>query len=86
MNRLHVDDAELLAQKFAEKLQQARSVSDSVHYDHHVWITERIEREKAKRLLIEELTRHVAKWGMVSVLSFVFYAVWLAAKDAVHRP
>lgn len=85
MSKISIEDAEMLAQKFAEKLQQSRSVSDSEHFDHHRWITERIDSEKARRAFWEEMTKHVAKWGSVAILSFIFYALWLAAKEAVHK-
>ena len=80
MSKISEEDAEMLAQKFAEKLQQARSVSDSEHYDHHKWLAERISREKAKRMFWDAMTEHAVKWGMLSVLSFLFYALWLGIK------
>ena len=73
----------MLATRFAEKLQQARSVSDSEHYDHHRWITAKIERENAWKGFWEDMQKHVAKWGMISVLTFMFYALWLGTKQAV---
>ena len=80
------EEAEMIAQKFAEKLQQARSVTDSEHYNHHKWIAKQIERDEARIRLYDELTKHVVKWGLVGVLSFLFYAVWLAAKEQMlHR-
>lgn len=82
---LKEEEAELIAQKFAEKLQQARSVSDSEHYNHHSWITKQIEKEEARTKLYNELTKHVIKWGILGVLSFLFYAVWLAAREGLHR-
>lgn len=74
-------DVETLAIAIAKALQQARSVSDSEHYDHHVWITERINRERAWREFWEKMRDHVAKWGAVSVLSAIGYALWLGAQE-----
>ena len=84
MGKISEEDAEMLAQKFAEKLQAARSVSDSEHYDHHRWITERIEAEKRRRRFYEQMSEHALKWGMLSILSFLFYALWLGFKAWAH--
>lgn len=75
----------MIVRKFAHAMQQMRSVSDSEHYDHHRWLTERIERDQARRLFWEEMQKHVAKWGSVAILSFIFYGIWLAAKEAIHK-
>lgn len=80
MGKITEEEANLLAQKFAEKLQQARSVSDSVHFDHHMWLTERIAEDKARRVFWERMTEHVVKWGIISVLSALFYALYLGVK------
>lgn len=74
----------MLARKIAEAMQQARSVSDSEHFDHHRWITERIQKEKARRKFYEEMSAHALKWGMLSFLSGVFYALWLGVKAWAH--
>lgn len=84
MSTISEDDAEMLAQKFAEKLQQARSVSDSEHFDHHRWITEKIQREQSQRKFWDQMQEHAYRWGMLSVLSFIFYALWLGVKAILH--
>ena len=75
--------AKQIGLEVAKALQQARSVSDSEHYDHHKWISERIDSEKAKRQFWEEMRRHVFKWGMVSVISAGFYALYLGLRQEV---
>ena len=77
-------EAEYLAIAIAKALQQARSVSDSEHYDHHRWITEKIKHEQAMRKFWEDMRVHCVKWGMISVLSGTFYAAWLGAKMILH--
>lgn len=77
-------EVEMLAVAIAKALQQARSVSDSEHFDHHVWITERIKRDKASREFWEKMRDHVAKWGIISVLSFLFYALWLGMQQWIQ--
>jgi len=80
MSKISEEDAEMLAVKLARALQQARSVSDSEHYDHHRWITERIDKEKSRRKFWDAMTEHTVKWGMISLFSGLFYALWLGMK------
>jgi len=78
------EDVEHLAIAIAKALQQARSVSDSEHYDHHRWISARIERENAWRIFWEDMRKHVLKWGAISLISGIGYAVWLGVKAALR--
>ncbi len=80
MNISDDDDVERLSIAIARALQQARSVSDSEHYDHHVWITEQIARERAARKFWEALRDHVIKWGAISIVSTTGYAFYLGFK------
>lgn len=80
------EEAEHLSVAIARALQQARSVSDSEHYDHHAWITERIKREKAWREFWERMRDHVAKWGAVSLISSLGYALWLGIEQILKNP
>ena len=78
-------DIEQLALAIAKALQSARSVSDSEHYDHHRWISSKIERENAWRSFWDEMRRHVIKWGSISMISGLFYAAWLGFQQLVHK-
>jgi hypothetical protein len=51
----------------------------------HEWILKRRRHEEAKTAMYNALSLHLAKWGMVGVLSAVFYALWLAFKIQVMR-
>lgn len=73
-------EIEALSIAIAKALQQARSVSDSEHYDHHVWISEKIKRERAWVEFWEKMIQHATKWGMISFFSAAFYAMWLGFK------
>lgn len=84
MSKISESDADMLAQKFAEKLQQARSVSDSEHYDHHRWISGRIVADEKRNAFYEKMLEHAWKWGMLSMISGVFYALWLGLKAWLH--
>lgn len=82
--RMSEDDLERLANSIARALQQARSVSDSEHYDHHVWITQKIIAERLRAEFWGSLKEHVAKWGAVSIVSVTGYALWLWFKQQVQ--
>ena len=74
---------ERLSISIVTALEQARSVSDSEHYDHHLWVSQRIQREQALTKFWKAMFEHVMKWGAVSVVSCVFYAVWLYLKHEI---
>ena len=76
---------ERLSIAMVSALQQARSVSDSEHYDHHLWVTKRIKREQARIVFWEAMFEHTVKWGVVSVVSAMFYAFWLYIKVEIRR-
>lgn len=71
---------EKMATKFAQKLQQARSVSDSEHHDHHTWITEKIKHERAMKDFWQQMSAHVAKWGAITLITGMGYAMWLGVR------
>lgn len=84
MNERDAEFIERLAQTFAEKLQQARSVSDKEHFDHHQWIAGKIERDKMIKDFFLELLKHVTKWGTIGVVSVFFVAFFLGVKIALN--
>lgn len=78
---MNEEDAEKLAIAIARALQQARSVSDSEHYDHHVWITAKIKREEAWMDFWIDMRAHVARWGAISIISGAGYALYLGLRQ-----
>lgn len=66
-------------------LQEAKFISDQDHYNHHAWIASRVKAEEARTEFMRELTKHVAKWGTIGVLSCVFYGLYLVMVAAVKR-
>ena len=52
------------------------------HADHHRWITAQISLEEKKAEFWRGMSAHVAKWGVVSVLTIIGYLVWDGLK---HR-
>ncbi len=71
---------EKLSHAMVRAMQQSRSVSDSEHYDHHMWVSVHIEKEKRRIEFYTALLDHVLKWGSVSLLTGLFYAIWLFIK------
>ncbi len=45
------------------------------HYDHHEWIRERIEAEKARKAMFWEIAKSVAQWSVLGLLGGLMY--WL---------
>lgn len=84
--RIHPDDIEAMAIAFAQVLQQSRSVSDSEHFDHHRWVSGRILAERQREEFWREMSKHIVKWGMVGVLSSVFYAMYLGGRILLKLP
>lgn len=76
---------EKLSSAMVRALQQARSVSDSEHYDHHTWVQQHIEKEKMRAQFYKDMIQHLAKWGSVSVVTGIFYAIWLLLKSEIHK-
>jgi len=77
--------ADAAARAAVKALQEAKFISDQDHRNHHDWITSKIKSEEARALLFEELTRHVAKWGIIGMLSFIFYGLYLAVKNGLVK-
>jgi len=75
-----------MALAFARAIQQARSVSDSEHFDHHRWVSKRILAEQAREAFWKQMSEHAAKWGMICVLSAGFYALYLGARFMLKLP
>jgi hypothetical protein len=86
MNPEDIDKiCEKLSETFAKALQQARPVSDSEHFDHHKWIVARMEKEKVRAEFWQKMLEHVTSWGAIAILSGIFYAVWVWAKQELTR-
>ena len=75
----------MLTRAMVKALQQARSVSDSEHYDHHQWIALKIKTERARAAFWDQMLQHVVKWGVISIISAVVYACYLGFKLMAAR-
>lgn len=80
---------EMLAKKFAETLQQSRSVSDSEHFDHHQWIAKRIIAEDARKKFYTSLSERLAEkslWALIGVVGvLLWYGVGVAIKKVIGQ-
>lgn len=79
--RFSEDEIDRFAIAIAKALQAARSVSDSEHYDHHKWITKKMKAEEARAEFWSAMADHVAKWGAISLVSALLFALWLGIKQ-----
>lgn len=75
------DEIEDLAIAVAKALQRERSISDAEHSDHHKWISGRIRLDEEQKKFWEDMRTHASKWGMISILSASFYALWLGIRQ-----
>lgn len=82
---LNAADAELIGIAVARALQQARSVSDSEHWDHHRWITTRMEADKERAQLYRDLRGHLAKSGAWAVVAVIGTLIYMGVKEALKK-
>ena len=79
------EDIDALAIAIARALQQAHSVSDSEHYDHHQWITKKMKAEEWRAEFWEKMVEHVTKWGAISIISAIGYALYLGFMQEMKK-
>ena len=77
--------ADAAARAAVTALKEANMLSDTDHHNHHNWIASQIKKDEARIAMYDELTKHVAKWGSVGVLSSIFYGLYLVFKEASKR-
>lgn len=66
------DMRQCLEQLFSER--EARcQVNSDLHRQHHEWIEERIEAEKARKVLYMEAAKAFAQWSVVGIAGAVWY-------------
>lgn len=70
-------EMEQLAAIMVRTISQARSVSDSEHYDHHRWIAGRIKADEWRADFWKQMVAHVAKVGIISLITASGVAAYL---------
>lgn len=58
-----------------EILDERRSMDADEHAEHHAWIQERIEAERARKAMYIECAKAAAQWSVTGILAGVLYYV-----------
>lgn len=66
------DELRLVLEEVFEK--RAR-IDAETHGDHHAWIQERIESERARKAMCWEIAKSVAQYSVLGILGGVWYWV-----------
>lgn len=61
----------LLKAVLAEVLEERARVDPQTHGQHHVWIAERIEAERARKQMYWKIAENVAQWSVLGVLGWL---------------
>ncbi|WKJ88760.1 hypothetical protein QZJ86_12080 [Methylomonas montana] len=72
------DEMRVLLEEFFEESARINAVE---HSEHHAWIQERIEAEKARKEMCWEITKAVAQWSVLGIAG----ALWFWIKNG-HWP
>ena len=68
-----------------ERLSFHQTVDAQRHAADHDWIHSMREMTTARKLFWDKMFEHAAKWGIISVLSALLYAIWLGIKTQVIK-
>lgn len=82
---LSKEEMEKFGRVLVGMLQQSRSVSDSEHYDHHVWIKTRIEADRERKEFWRDMRKSLARWGFVGLAGALLFSIWLWIKYEIKR-
>ena len=65
-----------LVERVSHALRHEYEIPPEDHYKHHLWIRAEMEEKRVRTARNEEIRRHVQKWGIIGVLTFVAGAVY----------
>lgn len=68
-------DEEKLQEILLKTLQEHHENVIDAHCAHHEWIQERIEAEKARKVMLSKVTDVAVQWSVVGILGSIWY--WL---------
>ena len=77
------EEADMLTLAMCKALQQSRSVSDSEHYDDHMYLKAKREKEKKRTEFYEDMIRHLAKWSLIGLFLYLIGALGLGLKQTI---
>lgn len=82
MNSKDKEDFQELVHKIFD---ERRSIDEVTHLKQHEWITVQMEAAEKRKEFYAAMRIHLAKWGMLAVASWVFYALWYYFKHNVNN-
>ena len=74
------DFRELIRESFSNR----RDIDEVTHIEHHKWTKAKIQKEKEMAEFWAAMRTHLAKWGMLGVASWIFYALWYYFKHSIN--
>ena len=66
-------DTNELKQVIQDALTEHHAINFSEHSAHHEWIQERIETEKARKEMFNEVTKAAIQWSITGLLGYAAY-------------
>ena len=66
-------DTNELKQVIQDALTEHHAINFSEHSAHHEWIQERIETEKARKEMFNEVTKAAIQWSIMGLLGYIAY-------------
>ena len=78
------DEIERIADAIKAALIGQYGLSAEEHARQHNWISAQIKHDEARAAFWDKMREHVARWGMISLLSAGGYALWLGVKSIVR--
>ncbi len=66
-----------------ERLSFHYAVEVQQHASDHDWIRSQRQAAQARKVFWDKMFEHAVKWGILSLLSATFYAIWLGFKTQI---
>jgi len=73
---MNTQDKEDFRDLVHEIFDKRRSIDDTTHAEDHAYIAICRKNVQKRKEFWEAMRVHLAKWGMLGVASWVFYALW----------
>lgn len=75
-----------ITQAVLDALDRRREISEAQHIEDHNFIRNLIHREERRGDFWRDLHSHVLKWGALSLLSVLGYALWIYIRQQIQAP
>jgi fumarate reductase subunit D len=73
-----------IAAKVVKALEESRTISYETHHYHHEFIDSLIDKNNKRTELYDKLKEHVAKAGLLGVITFILWSGWHYISHLVH--